>query len=75
MTRRNRMILVAHVILTGYVLIQVSWSGPVVSKQVDTLIFFSGAILFFSGCLYLLINFRKKGLDRYQPLEINRSRS
>jgi hypothetical protein len=62
MTTRGKIILVAHFILAGYVLIQVSWIGPVVSKQVDTLIFFSGAILFLSGCLYLLINFRKKGL-------------
>ena len=75
MTRRGRIILVAHFILTGYVLIQVSWSGPVVSKQINMLIFFAGAILLFSGCLYLLINIRKKGLDTHQPLEINRSRS
>lgn len=66
MTRRGKTILVAHFILAGYVLIQVSWDNSIVSYQVNAVSFLLGAVFILGGCLYLLVNARKKSPDTHQ---------
>jgi hypothetical protein len=57
---RSKIILAAHFLLLGYVLIRISWIGSEISIIDNTLIFFTGAILIFSACCFLLINVRKR---------------
>jgi len=61
---RGKIILAAHFILLGYVLIQISWLGPVSSIINNTLTFFAGAVLIIGACCFLLISRRKPSAVR-----------